>query len=135
MIERDSGAPNEEGRLIEDAKLNEFPELEEELRNALKIIKKHNPAAVPDKRKRDEITNMVLNHVLTEKLTEYPTSLQDDQTLLQKPDLTNRYRMAIEVRLGEKLLIEEALFMLQKRGETVSGENEERAVKRLKSRA
>jgi SET domain-containing protein 6 len=135
IIERDSGAPNEEGRLVEDAKLHEFPELEEELRDALKTIKKHKPEAVADKRKRDEIAITVITQVLTEKLAEYPTSVQEDKALLEKSNLANRHRMAIEVRLGEKLLLEESLAMMKERADAVSKESEERPAKKHKSRA
>jgi N-lysine methyltransferase SETD6 len=120
---------------VEEAKLSEFPELEEELRDALKIIKKHKPEVVADKRKRDEIANTVLTKVLTDKLGEFPTSVQEDKALLQKTHLTKRQRMAVEVRLGEKVLLEEALAMLAKRGETATKENDERPAKRIKSRA
>ncbi|KAJ4984821.1 SET domain-containing protein [Stagonosporopsis vannaccii] len=132
IIERDSGAPNEEGRLIEKAKLDEFPELEEELKDALKIIKKHKPELVADKRKRDGITNTVITQVLTEKLAEYPTSVQEDRALLKKSGLTKRHRMAIEVRLGEKVLLEEALAMLKARTEAATYESEERPAKKTK---
>ncbi|KAF1354527.1 SET domain-containing protein RMS1 [Lizonia empirigonia] len=135
IIERDSGAPNEEGRLVEEAKLHEFPELEEELRDALKIIKKQKPEAVADKRKRDEIANTVISQVLTEKLSDYPTSIEEDRAALQKPGLTSRQRMAIEVRLGEKVLLEEALTMLKARMAVASNESEERPAKKVKSRA
>ncbi|KAJ8112560.1 hypothetical protein OPT61_g5096 [Boeremia exigua] len=132
IIERDSGAPDEEGRLTEDAKMNEFPELEEELKEALKTIKKHKPDVVADKRKRDTIVNTVLTQVLTEKLAEYPTSIQDDRALLKDSNIANRHRMAIEVRLGEKVLLEEALAMVMARAEAVDKESEERPSKKMK---
>ncbi|KAJ4356962.1 Ribosomal lysine N-methyltransferase 4 [Ascochyta clinopodiicola] len=135
IVERESGAPNEEGRLVEEAKLSEFPELEEELRDALKIIKKHKPETVADKRKRDKIANTVLIQVLTNKLAEFPTSVQEDEALLQKSGLTSRRRMAVEVRLGEKVLLEEALAVVKRRGEAATQESEERPAKRAKSRA
>jgi SET domain-containing protein 6 len=43
--------------------------------------------------------------------------------------------MAIEVRLGEKSLLEEALAMLKARMDTAHNENGERPAKKLKSRA
>lgn len=115
--------------------MNEFPELEEELRDALKIIKKHKPKIISDKRKRDEIANTIITQVLTGKLAEYPTSIQEDRAMLQKSGLTNRRRMAIEVRLGEKLVIEEALAMLKARIDAATSESEERPAKKTKSKA
>ena len=135
VIERDSGAPNEEGRLTEEAKMSEFPELEEELKDALKMVKKHKPELITDKMKRDEIVNIVITRVLSEKLAEYPTSIREDRALLKKSDLTNRRRMAIEVRLGEKLLLEEALAMLRARQDDASMGGADRPAKKLKSSA
>lgn len=135
VIERDSGAPNEEGRLVESAKMDEFPELEEDLKDALKIVKKHKPELVTDKKKRDEIVNAVITRVLTDKLAGYSTSIRDDRALLKKPDLTNRHRMAIEVRLGEKVLLEEALAMLRARMEVPSVGSDRRPTKKQKSSA
>jgi SET domain-containing protein 6 len=135
VIERDSGAPNEEGRLTEEAKVSEIPELEEELKDALKMVKKHKPELITDKRKRDEIVDTVIIKVLTEKLAEYPTSIREDRALLKKSDLTNRHRMAIEVRLGEKLLLEEALAMLRARQDDAPTEGAGRPAKKLKSSA
>jgi SET domain-containing protein 6 len=83
IIERDSGAPNEEGRLIEEAKMTEFPELEEELKDALKVIKKHKPDVFADKKQRDGIINAVITQVLTDKLAEYPTSIKEDRAMLK----------------------------------------------------
>lgn len=105
------------------------------MRDALKIIKKQKPEAVVDKRKRDEIANTVVLQVLAEKLLDYPTSIEEDRAALQKPDLTNRQRMAVEVRLGEKVLLEEALTMLKARMTVGLNETEERPAKKVKSRA
>jgi len=135
IIERDSGAPNEEGRLVEEAKMNEFPELEEELKDALKVVKKHRPDVVADKKQRDGIVNAVIIKVLTDKLARYPTSIRDDRAMLKKSDITSRHRMAIEVRLGEKVLLEEALTMLKTRDDAGADKGEERPSKKIKSKA
>lgn len=135
IIERDSGAPNEQGRLVEEARMDEFPELEEELKDALKVIKKHRPDVVTDKNQRDGIINAVLTKVLTNKLATYPTSIREDRAMLKKSDITNRHRMAIEVRLGEKILLEEALTMLKVRSDAGANEGEERPAKKIKSKA
>lgn len=113
--------------------MTEFPELEEELKEALKLVKKQKPNLVTDKRKRDEIANAVLTQVLSEKLAEYPTSVQDDRELLEKKDLKSRHRMAIEVRLGEKVLLEEALAMLKERSAAQVDGADERPAKRTRN--
>ncbi|KAF1923363.1 SET domain-containing protein RMS1 [Didymella exigua CBS 183.55] len=135
IIERDSGAPNEEGRLIEEAKMDEFPELEEELKLALKAIKKHKPEMIADNRKRDGAVNAVITEVVADKLAQYPTSIREDRAILKKSGITNRHRMAVEVRLGEKVLLEEALTMLRARSAAVANEDEERPAKKMKSKA
>lgn len=135
IIERDSGAPNEEGRLVEEAKMNDFPELEEELKDALKVIKKHRPDVITHKKQRDGIVNAVIIAVLTNKLAEYPTSIREDRAMLKKSDITNRTRMAIEMRLGEKILLEEALTMLKARNDAGTEEGEQRPAKKMKSKA
>ena len=118
--------------MIEEAKMEEFPELEEELKDALKIIKKKKPDVVADKRKRDDIANAVLTQVLSEKVVTYPTSAEEDRALLQKSDISHRHRMAIQVRLGEKALLEEALAMLQARTTDSTNEHAERPTKKAR---
>ena len=135
IIERDSGAPNEEGRLVEEAKVNEFPELEEELKDTLKVIKKHKPNVFADSKQRDGIVNAVITQALTDELAKYPTSIKEDRATLKKSDISNRHRMAIEVRLGEKILLEEALTMLKTRDDAGANEGEERPSKKIKSKA
>lgn len=112
--------------------MNEFPELEEELKDALKIIKKHKPETVADRRNRDKITNTVVTQVLVEKLAEYPTTVQEDRAILKKSDLTKRHRMAVDIRLGEKTLLEEALAMLKARSEAAIDGAEGPPAKRMK---
>lgn len=115
--------------------MNEFPEFEEELKDALKTIKKKNPEVFADRKQRDEIANSIITQVLKEKLKDYPTSISEDRAELRKSNLTNRRRMAIEIRLGEKVLLEEALAMLRARAEVDVPESEQRPVKKLKNRA
>lgn len=112
--------------------MDEFPELEEELKDALKIIKKQKPSVIADKRKRDGIANTVLTQVLSDKLAEYPTSAKQDRTLLENSEITHRHRMSIQVRLGEKTLLEEALSMLKARTEGADNENVERPTKKIR---
>jgi SET domain-containing protein 6 len=136
VIERDSGEPDGQGRLTYDVKLRELsPELDEQLTIFLKALKKSNPEVIADKRKRIESVKAAIVQALTAKLAQYPTSVQEDETLLNKSDLAKRNRMAIEVRLGEKLLLQEAIALMQ--GDTVPGEeaNGERSTKRARTHA
>jgi SET domain-containing protein 6 len=101
----------------------------------LKALKKSNPSIFADKRKRDEICNAAAAQALTAKLEQYPTSVEEDEALLKQANLAKRHRMAIEVRLGEKMLLREAIALM--RGETITSEeaHEDRPTKRAKTKA
>ena len=57
----------------------------------------------------------ILREVLHDRQTQYPTSLMNDVKLLQDKSIKGRHRMAIEVRLGEKRILAEALAHLENR--------------------
>ena len=84
-------------------------DLQQQLKAVLKAVKKAQPAAIPDKRKRDEIHQAILVKTLERLVSRYPTSAAEDELLLRGQNLSSRARMAIEVRLGEKKLLQEAL--------------------------
>ncbi|KAH7402887.1 SET domain-containing protein RMS1 [Pyrenochaeta sp. MPI-SDFR-AT-0127] len=134
IIERDSGEPSSEGRLSHPAKLLEVSsELEEQVKKVLKSLKILKPNLIPDKRKRDEIYNDVVEQALAATLARYPTTVEEDEVLLKKSDLSKRHRMAVQVRLGEKLLLQEAKALvrdLEGKDTELTGE---RAAKRSKN--
>ena len=133
IIERDSGEPSSEGRLTHPAELREIsPELEEQMKSLLKEIRKQNPELIPDKRKREEIYDAVIAKALAAKISQYPTTVEEDEALLQKEDLPKRRRMAIEIRLGEKHLLQEAVTLISKREEETLESNGERVAKKGK---
>ena len=84
-------------------------DLQQQLKTVLKVVKKVQPEAIPDKRKRDEIHQAVLVKTLERLVSQYPTSAIDDEISLKKQDQGSRIRMATDVRLGEKKLLQEAL--------------------------
>ncbi|KAF5690099.1 ribosomal n-lysine methyltransferase 4 [Fusarium circinatum] len=109
VLERETGEVNSDGTFAESARFESMPEdLQEQLKTFLKGIKKAQPDAIPDKRKRDEIHQAVLAKTLEALVARYPTSISEDEALL-KQDLNQRTRMAIAVRLGEKKLLQEAI--------------------------
>ncbi|QKD58089.2 UV-endonuclease UvdE-domain-containing protein [Fusarium oxysporum Fo47] len=109
VLERETGEVNSDGTFAEPARFESMPEdLQEQLKTFLKGIKKAQPDAIPDKRKRDEIHQAVLAKTLEALVARYPTSISEDENLL-KQDLNQRTRMAIAVRLGEKKLLQEAI--------------------------
>lgn len=87
-------------------------DLQQQLKVFLKGVKKAQPEAIPDKRKRDEIQQAVQAKTLQALVSRYSTSIFEDELLLKCNDLGSRARMAIEVRLGEKKLLREAIAAL-----------------------
>lgn len=132
IIERDSGEPDSEGRLTYTPKLREIsPELDEQMKVYLKALKKAKPDAFADKRKR----GTAIAQALVVKLAQYPTTAGEDEALLKKGGLGKRHRMAIEVRLGEKMLLKEAIELMQGPTSADNEGNGERAVKKAKTQA
>lgn len=80
--------------------------------------------AIPQYRKTSELKSAVLE-VLSKRMAEYSTSVEDDETLLQT-ELDIRKRMAIEVRLGEKRILKKAI-------DRVEAWDIERSAKRAKT--
>lgn len=135
IVERDSGEPDSEGRLVYPAKLREIPlELDEQLKTLFKMLKKAKPDAFADKRKREDIFNAAILQALAAKLGQYATTAQQDEALLKKEDLSKRHRMAIEVRLGEKMLLQEATDLLKENVAQDDGTTEGRAAKKAKTK-
>ncbi|KAK2043155.1 SET domain-containing protein [Colletotrichum somersetense] len=140
VLERESGEPDSEGRLTTPAKVQEVSaELEEQLKGILKAIKKVRADLIPDKRKRDEVYQRVVISTLQKLLAQYPTTAEEDEAMLASGNLTSRQKMAVEVRLGEKRLIKEALQVagLGNSGasaeEVATDEGQERSSKRART--
>jgi SET domain-containing protein 6 len=105
------------------------------MKTFLKALKKTSPSIFADKRKRDEICHAAVTQALTAKLEQYPTSAQEDEALLKQNNLAKRHRMAIEVRLGEKLLLQEAIALMQGGISASEDAHDERPTKKAKIRA
>ncbi|RDA87081.1 hypothetical protein CP532_0193 [Ophiocordyceps camponoti-leonardi (nom. inval.)] len=103
VLERESGEPKSDGTLDGSATVSELPpDLLHQLDALLKAVPKS------DKRGRSETRTAILTRVLTTIESRYPTSIAEDELLLQRDGLDARRRMAVQVRLGEKRLIDEA---------------------------
>lgn len=89
----------------------------DQLKSSLKIIMKSEPNLIPDKRKRDEVQVAVISKTLQTLLTAYATSLEEDEQLLRQGNLSDRLRMIIQVRAGEKKLLGEAMEFLRSQGD------------------
>lgn len=118
MLERETGEVNSDGTFSGPAAFEGMPEdLQQQLKTFLKGVKKAQPDAIPDKRKRDEIQQTVQAKTLESLVSRYPTSIFEDELLLKNKDLGRRARMAVEVRLGEKKLLREAITALSSDGD------------------
>lgn len=80
-----------------------------QLKSFTKAAGKLEQSLSSDKRKRDELMLQSLVAALKMRLAEYPTSSKADQAQLELRGISYRMRMATEVRLGEKQLLQEAL--------------------------
>lgn len=59
-----------------------------------------------------EMTDKVaacLRSIVSRRLSDYATTVEEDRALLQDPSVTGRRRMAVQVRLGEKTLLHDGL--------------------------
>ncbi|KAH7165642.1 UV-endonuclease UvdE-domain-containing protein [Dactylonectria macrodidyma] len=113
VLERETGEVNSDGTFSGPANFEGMPEdLQQQLKVFLKGVKKAQPEAIPDKRKRDEIQQAVQAKTLQSLVSRYSTSIFEDELLLKSNGLAPRARMAVEVRLGEKKLLREAIAAL-----------------------
>ncbi|KAI1640685.1 SET domain-containing protein [Biscogniauxia mediterranea] len=139
VIDRDLGEPDSQGLVHGDSTLKHLPEdLREQFNTFLKAIRKFSPETVPDKRKRDEIFFSTVRKALQLRLAEYQTSTAEDMNLLSDDKLSGRQRMAVMVRCGEKMLLEEAILLagekLEQLGPTNEDSNHEPSAKRQRTR-
>ena len=58
---------------------------------------------------------LVIKKPLSQRQNEYATSIAEDTSLLQNPQVKGRSRMTIEVRLGEKEILAAALDSIKKK--------------------
>ncbi|PFH62525.1 hypothetical protein XA68_13264 [Ophiocordyceps unilateralis] len=111
VLERVSNEPLSDGTLDGTASVSEVPaDLHRQLKALLKILQGRD---VLDKRARDEVQTVILTRALVAVESSYRTSMAEDELLLrQDGGLSKRRKMAIQVRLGEKRLINEVKIFL-----------------------
>lgn len=116
LVERGASDPDSEGRVDEVARRAGPPEeLVEQLKEVVKAVKKVRPDAVPDKTVRDRVIYAAIARALEERTRQYATTLEQDLELYEKTGSTagadesaGRKRMALDVRIGEKVLLKQA---------------------------
>lgn len=113
VLEREAGEPNADGTLPGPAVLNDMPaELQDQLEVLLKALQKIDDRLVQDKRGRQEALQLIMARSVLAIESQYPTTMAEDELLLQRKDVGRRNIMAVQVRLGEKKLLEEAKALL-----------------------
>lgn len=123
VLERDAGEPNWDGTLVAPVRSEMLlAELDETITTMLKSFRKVSASVIPDKRKREEIHQKVLPLIISARLRDYATTLSQDNEILANPGTVGRRRMAVEVRAGEKKVLQEALELAAARG---SGDSED----------
>lgn len=113
-LERDSGDPNEEGLCTHPANFVSFPEdlvaVLQEVVSQREAISPTHPAKGKDlvnEIKRQVLA--ILKDIVRERTGEYATKMEEDEEILRQNDIGGRMKMAVEVRLGEKRLLKEAM--------------------------
>lgn len=114
VIERGADDPDSEGRVAEVEGAAGAPEeLVEQLKAVMKAVKKVRPEAVPDKVARDRIIYSAIARALDERTKQYATTLEQDLKQYEEggdgaDQKVRRQRMALDVRVGEKVLLRQA---------------------------
>ncbi|KAL2262647.1 hypothetical protein VTK26DRAFT_572 [Humicola hyalothermophila] len=114
VLERSSDDPDATGRLGSDAVFDGLPEeLADQCKRFLKAVKKVGndeaaAQALSDKDMRKKVYLESVLGALQAREQQYPTSLEDDEQLINAGRVTGRQGMAVWVRRGEKQLIREA---------------------------
>lgn len=114
VIERGAEDPDSEGRVAEVERTADAPEeLVEQLKAVMKAVKKVSPDAVPDKTARDKVIYSTIARALDERTRQYGTTLEQDLKQYEEgsggaDQKVRRQRMALDVRIGEKILLKQA---------------------------
>ncbi|KAK4239554.1 ribosomal lysine N-methyltransferase [Achaetomium macrosporum] len=115
VLERSSEDPDSTGQLHSDAAFSGLPdELGEQFKTFLKAVKKVNGnaelavQALSDRDARKELYLQTVLATLHARERQYATSLEEDERLMNAAEVTERQRMAVWVRRGEKQLMREA---------------------------
>ncbi|KAK5190149.1 Ribosomal lysine N-methyltransferase 4 [Exophiala xenobiotica] len=134
VIELDAGDPNEQGLCTTEAKFANFPE--ELVAIITDLVSKFSKDEIKQKNLSDQSKSsfiksrilVVLSQILRRRLEQYPTSSEQDAVLLDDSRTKGRLRMAVDVRLGEKKILEEALTWTEGKMEKYKGVPEEASV-------
>ena len=117
VIEQESGEPDETGINTSQAQFTGFPEeLQVQVYQTIAPalgIDTGKKTSKEDRNRLDRALFEVMIVVLQERVVMYATTVQQDEELLSRNDVQGRLRMAIDIRIGEKRLLTEALQFAQ----------------------
>jgi len=137
-LDRDLEEPDSRGGFHGDKALKRLPEdLQEQINAILKAVRKTSSAMIPDKQKRDEICFSAMRRAFELKLAQYATSSDEDAQLLSTDTVSGRPRMALFVRYGEKLLLQEAIELANQKVDALTamhGEETQPSAKRARTK-
>ncbi|KAI2633991.1 SET domain-containing protein [Xylaria nigripes] len=138
VIDRDLDEPNSQGEFHGSKDLKALPEdLQEQINAVLKAVRKTSPQTMPDKQKRDEICLSSMRRAFELKLAEYPTSADEDANMLSGNMVSGRNAMAVFVRYGEKLLLQDAIRLASEKISTLAASQndpDQPSAKRIRTR-
>lgn len=93
-----------------------FPdELWDQTKSFLKNVKKISPEVLQDKTRRDEIMYSAVLRALERRASQYATTLEQDRAVSRGGHMDERVRMALDVRMGEKMLLSQASVAMRER--------------------
>ncbi|PHH73734.1 hypothetical protein CDD80_3612 [Ophiocordyceps camponoti-rufipedis] len=105
ILERDSQGEGPVGKFTDTASVHKLPDpASQQLKSLLKAL----PAGTlpPSKPSREATQRAIISKALTAMQSRYATTTAQDEQLLQQ-DMSKRRRMAVQVRLGEKRVMDE----------------------------
>jgi N-lysine methyltransferase SETD6 len=130
--------PDSRGEFHGNKTLKKLPEdLREQINAILKAVRKISPEMIPDKQKRDEICLSAMRRAFELKLAQYTTKADEDAQLLSADTASGRPRMALFVRYGEKLLLQEAIELANQKVDDLTathGEESQPSAKRVRTK-
>lgn len=142
VLERESGEPDESGVNNFAAQFTGFPEELE-----IQVYQVIAPAVgidvdggKADKAQRQRLKNAfweVMARAIPMRQSQYATTVQQDEELYRNPAVQGRHRMAVEVRLGEKYILQEALTFvngLVEKSRQTAEESSDRPAKKQRTR-
>lgn len=135
ILERESGDLSDEGVFTSEARFSQIPD---DLDRVASIVIAKMPDPYPGRKSRDQKALVdikqkkleVFQKIIEKRCDEYSSSLEEDEKLLaeQGKDLPLRMQRALDVRIGEKRLLREALSWLREKQEKHSNGPSKRKV-------